>query len=302
VKRNGFSRHNKQRWQCLQCRTTYGWTNQENTRHRTGIWFERWVIEGYGLRQLSFQSGRSIRTMQRIISRSLERSPAEIQPTNTDHILFDGTFIYRRMVGVMVVMDGNRHELIAGAYGLKESYHDLARFFGDIRAQGCHPRSATVDGNTGAILALKSVWPTITIQRCLVHIQRQGLMWCRQQPKRTDAKKLRALFLVVANIHTTEERDHFLRQLASWEERYGGRIASSQETGWVFSDLKRARSMLIKALPHMFHYLNDPAIPWNTNGLEGYFSRLKSRYRQHRGLAQYHRKEYFNWYFYLCRR
>jgi hypothetical protein len=60
--------------------------------------------------------------------------------------------------------------------------------------------------------------------------------------------------------------------------------------------------MLIAALPDMFHYLGDHRIPTSTNALEGYFARLKQRYRQHRGLAAQHREAYFTWYFYLCPR
>src|SRR3989337_4239062 len=75
--------------------------------------------------------------------------------------------------------------------------------------------------------------------------------------------------------------------------------ASAQpERGRVFSDIKRAGSMLLKALPDMFHYLDNPKIPATTNGLEGYFSRLKAHYRQHRGLHPSKRANYFSWYFY----
>jgi hypothetical protein len=70
----------------------------------------------------------------------------------------------------------------------------------------------------------------------------------------------------------------------------------------VFSDLKRARSMLLAALPDMFRYLDDPMIATSTNALEGYFARLKQRYRQHRGLASHHRNAYFRWYLNLCPR
>jgi hypothetical protein len=66
--------------------------------------------------------------------------------------------------------------------------------------------------------------------------------------------------------------------------------------------LKRARSMLLAALPDMFPYLDDIHIPTSTNALEGYFARLKHRYRQHRGLAPHHRDAYFRWYIYLCPR
>ena len=58
--------------------------------------------------------------------------------------------------------------------------------------------------------------------------------------------------------------------------------------------------MLIKALPWMFRYLDDPGVSFTTNGLEGYFSRLKSHYRQHRGLKKEKLNSYFNWYFYFC--
>ena len=88
----------------------------------------------------------------------------------------------------------------------------------------------------------------------------------------------------------------------AWERRFGLRIAQSPETGWVFSDLKRARSMLLAALPDMFRYLDDTHIPRTTNALEGYFGRLKQRYRQHRGLARHNRDAYFRWYVHLCPR
>ena len=124
-------------------------------------------------------------------------------------------------------------------------------------------------------------------------------MWCRQRPKRTDTKKLRELFLQVTSIHTLEAKKHFLARFNSWEKQYGQKIALKQESGWVFSDLVRSRSMLLKALPNMFQYLKYPGIPKTTNGLEGYFSRLKRHYRNHRGLTNLKLNNYFDWYFYL---
>ena len=94
----------------------------------------------------------------------------------------------------------------------------------------------------------------------------------------------------------------FIKKLINWELKYGRLIKNQPERGRVFSDLKKARSMLLKALPNMFQYLDDPNIPATTNALEGYFSRLKSRYRNHRGLAKRKRANYFDWYFGLCPR
>lgn len=200
-------------------------------------------------------------------------------------------------------MDAKTNTIIKGEYGVSEnSISQLTAFFGPLKDRKLSPLSCTTDGNPQAMQVLKSLWPNITIQRCLVHIQRQGLKWCRTYPKRPDAKKLREIFRQVTNIRTKEDRDCFTSYIEKWEEQYGRHIAAQPERGRVFSDIKRARSMLLKALPDMFHYLDDPRIAPTTNGLEGYFSRLKGHYRHHRGLKPEKRKNYFNWYFYLRKR
>ncbi|NQU77471.1 transposase [Candidatus Falkowbacteria bacterium] len=197
-------------------------------------------------------------------------------------------------------MDALSHRIVKGEYDVKEnSEPQLLAFFKPLKDKGLSPKSCTVDGNPQVIRVLRQLWPGIIIQRCLVHVQRQGLMWCRQKPRRTDAKALRRFFRWVTVIETKAEQDQFLKRLLSWEQRYGPRIAEREEKGRVFSDLKRARSMLLKALPDMFHYLDNPSIPSTTNGLEGYFSHLKRHYRNHRGLRPEKRGHYFKWYFFL---
>jgi hypothetical protein len=278
------------------------WKNAHNKYIRQRIWFERWIIEGYTLRQLAAQSGHSISTLRRIIGHWLQHLPtSRIELSTYRYLLFDGTFIDQRK-GVFAVMDTERFCVIYGASEMAEGPRHLHPFCSTLLQHGLVPTSATVDGNPHLIRILRLLWPEILIQRCLVHIQRQGLSWCRQRPKRSDAKHLRRLFLQVMSLHTASDRDRFLSRVHAWERRYGHSIVRSAEKGWVFSDLKRARSMLLSALPDMFRYLDDPSIVKSTNALEGYFARLKQKYRQHRGLAQRHRVAYFRWYLHLCPR
>lgn len=278
------------------------WTNSSNKHQQRRVWFERWIIEGYTIRQLAAQSGYSPRTLRRLIASWLHRPP----PLPADfsacrHLLFDGTSVAHRK-GVFAVMDAARFAVVYAAPEMAEGPTHLQPFCARLARHGLAPLSATVDGNPHMLRLLRRQWPTIRIQRCLVHIQRQGLSWCRRQPKRRDAQRLRALFRQVMAIHTVADREPFVAQVQSWEQRYGPRLAGTTETGWVVSDLKRARSLLLAALPNMFHYLDDPAIPKSTNALEGYFARLKHKYRQHRGLAPAHRSAYFRWYVHLCPR
>jgi transposase-like protein len=215
------------------------------------------------------------------------------------YLIFDGTYL-NRPVSILALMNAGNNMVISGKYGASEnSDRHLLTFFNPLITRGLNPLSCTVDGNPQVIRTLKTIWSSITIQRCLVHIQRQGLMWCRRYPKTVYAVKLRDIFLKVTYIHTREERDNFLALVNEWEEKYGQDISIQPERGKIFSDIKRARSMLLKALPDMFHYLDDPNIPFSTNSLESYFSRLKSHYRQHRGLSKTKLDNYFHWYIFL---
>lgn len=216
--------------------------------------------------------------------------------TLNKYLIFDGTFLHRP-TSIVALMDAGSNQIITGKYGVREnSDKQLLAFFKTLRAEGLNPVSCTLDGNPVAIKAMRTIWPNIVIQRCLVHIQRQGLSWCRRNPKTPASRKLRDIFLGITHIRTGGERDEILELINQWEQRYGQYIKIRPERGRVFSDVKRARSMLMKALPNMFYYLNDPGISFTTNRLESYFSRLKNHYRQHRGLRKKKLDNYFNWY------
>lgn len=255
------------------------------------------------MRQLHLQSGLSIRTLRRIVAYWLERvTPPLGDLSGHRHVVIDSTYIHGRRCAVTVVMDATTNTVIAGRYGLHESRRAMADFCAELAAQGLSPLSITTDGQPKLLAHLRAQWPQTVLQRCLVHIQRQGLVWCRQRPTRTDAQHLRRFFGALTAIRTPPARERWIDRLIAWEQHYGWRIELTPEHGYVFSDLKRARSLLIHALDDMFHYLDNPDIVRHTNGLEGYFSRMKTRYRQHRGLSPQHEQSFFQWHLHLCPR
>jgi hypothetical protein len=301
VKKNGHYANGRQRWFCHICRRSFHWGVRSATHNREKIWFDRFIVEGYSIRQLSDQSGLNQKRLRRIVNYWLTKSPTQDISSleGITNVIFDGTFIKHPKTAV-ALMDAATNTVLEGAYDVREnSRPELATFFLPLAKRGLSPVSFTTDGNPQVIQMLTRLWPNALIQRCLVHVQRQGLSWCRVNPKRADAKALRMIFLDVMSIRTKKERDQLLSRIRDWEEMYGEDIAKAPERGRVFSDVKRARSMLMRALPNMFHYLDHPAIPPTTNGLEGYFSRLKGHYRQHRGLSPEKRNAYFDWYFKL---
>jgi len=240
--------------------------------------------------------------MRRIIRYWLDRPPVStINLARCKYLQFDGTYLKKRHTAIVGIADPNHRSIVIGCYGLKEGERRMEAFCRQLADSGLQPVSVTIDGLKQVQTMLKATWPTVIIQRCLVHIQRQGLSWCRRDPHTAAVKHLRKLFDRVTRIRSTAERDQFITAWQMWEQRFGQPIALRPSRGKVFSDVKRARSLLLYALPHMFCYLEDTQIPSSTNWLEGYFSRLKSRYRQHRGLSPSSCTNYFRWYFHLCK-
>ena len=299
VKLSGKTKQGKQRYQCLKCKSTYLWKQNRAIEDRRYRWFTQWMLEGLTVKQVAKINSISPSTVSRVIQYWLNKQPPKIKDLEkAKYLILDGTYINHR-TGLYVVMDAKDHKIIYGDYGVSETGKHLKTFFEILQQEGLNPFSATVDGSLQQIKYIKEAWEDLIIQRCLVHIQRQGLSWLRQKPKRIDAMKLRDLLLQVLYIKTKQQSDNFKKGFKLWEESFGLELSRSTNRGKVFSDLLRTRTMITNALPNMFNYLDNPEISRTTNALEGYFGRLKQKYRVHRGLSPNKRKSYFKWYLYL---
>ena len=196
----------------------------------------------------------------------------------------------------MVLMDNITSKIIAHKYNIRENYDSAYQMFKGMMDNGLQPKAITIDGNTNVIRALKDVWPDIIVQRCIAHIQRQGLSWLRRYPKLEASKDLRKILLTVTDVKDERGKQAFIKIVRRWEKQYGSLVVSLPSRDKVYGDLQRTRSLVLHALPNMFYYLDDQCIAATTNKLEGYFSRLKEIYRKHRGLSKKHRQSYFAWY------
>lgn len=289
-----------QRYRCKDCNYTYTFHNLKNKESKEKTWFKLWIIEGYSVRQLVSISRHGIWKIKRIISMWLNQSPDEIilNYSEIKYLLFDGTYLKHENC-LMIAMNNQDGKIISEKYCVRENYADAYSIFYELNKIGISPKAITVDGNTSVIRAIKTVWPNIIIQRCIAHIQRQGLSWLRRNPKIPTSKDLRKILLTITEIKNESDRNLFITKFEKWEEQYGEFVRHLPSDHKVFSDLQRARSLIIHAMPDMFHYLNDSSIPATTNKIEGYFSRLKIIYRQHRGLSKNHRQNFFKWYIYF---
>jgi hypothetical protein len=130
-------------------------------------------------------------------------------------------------------------------------------------------------------------------------------IWLTQHPQSEAGMTLRRIVSQLHLITTTLQRDYWMVSLVRWYEQFGSFINEKSYqplTGryWYKHKLvRRSFTVIKKALPDMFHYLDHPRIPKSTNALESFFGHLKGNLNIHRGLTLKHRKNFITWYLYL---
>jgi transposase-like protein len=196
-------------------------------------------------------------------------------------------------------MNAPNQDISAQLYVHKEGFKTAYPWFLQLKQKGLNPLYITMDGEQSIIRAIKKVWPKVKIQRCLYHIQHEGMRWLRSHPVTAAGKELRAILRILPGIKTIKERNLFIQTYRAWLEKYKSFVMSLPQTTNAFKDLKRTRVLIDNALPDMFHYLKNGYVPSTTNALEGFHSRLKSDYQRHRGLIKEHRIQYIRWYCYF---
>ena len=268
------------------------------------VWFKKWVLERQTFKTLNRDSGLSIDTLQRIFYAFLQRSPVvKILKRRSVHLRMDATYFEQFCMLCYQDHDDGYTQLIRFSDG--EHYSEIKEDLDNLIKLGVHIESVTTDGHKSILKAIKKSIPDVVVQRCLVHIQRMCLLWLTRFPKHSSGVELRQLVLMLMKIKTENDRIYWTLELRLWYDRHKTYLQEKtihQQTGryWYTHKLLRRSYFTIKrALPNMFHYIVNPAIPSTTNGIEGFFSHLKNHLDLHRGLTIQHRIDFIKWYVYL---
>lgn len=268
------------------------------------VWFKKWILERQTYQNLSRESGYSRSSLQRLFYEFLAQAPLlKIQNKRTLHMRMDGTYFKQFCLITYQDHSSNYTQLIR--FSEDEKYEEIKEDLANLLRLGLTIDSMTVDGHKGTLKAIREVLTETKIQRCLVHLQRQSLIWLTKRPKHEPAKDLRKLVLMINKITTHNDKIVWLHQFRSWEKTHKSfyqqkSFNQNPDKYWYTHKLLRRTYMYIKsAIPNMFHFLDDEAIPKTTNGIEGFFSHLKNHLDVHRGLSVEHRKNFIKWYIFF---
>lgn len=255
--------------------------------------------------RLSDQSGYSERTLKRYFHIYLSEAPVfSVRPSERVNLLIDATYFSNNLCLVLYRDNTIKYTQL---YRLTDGewYEEIKEDLENLLSMGVQIESITCDGHKSLLKAIRKVCSDVLVQRCLVHIQRMCRIWLTAWPKSAAGIELRQIVNQLHKIGNHQQRDYWIVSLVNWHKQYESYLQEksfSQQTGrywYKHKLLRRSFTVIRKALPNMFHYLDNSSIPKSTNGLESFFGHLKSHITVHRGLSKEHRKNFIKWYLYF---
>ena len=241
-------------------------------------------------------------SLQRLFKRLLSKAPeVVIMPKHKTHLLIDGSYFPNKLCLILYYDHDIRYVQLfrhTNEERFTEIYEDLL----NLKKLGVEVYSVTCDGHKAILKAIKKAYPNALIQRCLVHVKRQARNYLSSTPKTLPAKELLYITMKITTISTQEDCGLWLLKFKAWCDEYEDYVKQksynieSKRYWYTHKNLHAAYSLILNAMPHLFHYIDDPEIPKTTNSLEGYFSHLKDKLMLHRGLRLDAKKNFIKWY------
>lgn len=299
------TKQGKQRYFCKNCESYFTSVRKDVSAQNKFIWFERWILGKQSIRQLSQQSGYSEKTLRNMFELYLQNYPEwEISRREKVNLMIDGTY-FPNKVCLVVYRDFNIRRTLFYRLTDNEWEDEIREDLNNILSLGIEIESVTCDGLSNIIKSVRKTGKQIIIQRCIIHVQREAKIWLTKHPKSDAGRTLRSLASKIHEIKSYDDRDYWLSQFHLWERVFHDYITAKSYSddsprGWYTHKMVRKSYVHIRrALPNMFHYLDNSNIPNNTNSLESFFGHLKQNIALHRGLSLSHYRNYVKWYLYF---
>lgn len=259
-------------------------------------------MERLTYRYLIRDSGYSKATLERKFKNYLNQAPTfQIRMHNQAHLIYDATYFSGDLC-LILYYDKDIKYCQFYRFTSSELYTEIREDLANIKKLGIGIISITCDGHPSILKAINKECPDVITQRCLVHIQRESNIWLRKRPILPVSLELKRIVNLLPRITTYNDKMYWIRIFIQWYKSNQAFINEQKinvDTGrkwYIHKDLRRTAVMISKALPNMFHYLNDPAIPKSTNAVESFFGHLKDTISIHRGLSKTNRKAFILWY------
>ncbi len=298
-------RGGKQRFRCSHCGIFFTHKNRGVSKKNREVWFREWIVGKQTFAQLVAKSGYSERTLKYYFYDYLACYPQwNIQRREKVNLLIDGTY-FSNKVCLVLYRDNTVKATVLYRLTDGEWEEELREDLENLQQAGIVIESVTCDGLSNILKAVRKSSPETIIQRCLAHIERETKIWLTKQPQSEAGYKLKQIIQCLSKITNREQWGYWIVAVVRWYEEYKDFVnektykPDTNRYWFTHRNVRKAFIHIKRALPDMFHYLDNPRIPKTTNGLESFFGHLKQNISLHRGLSKEHYKNYIKWYLYF---
>ena len=243
--------------------------------------------------QLANKYNCSTKTIQRKLdSVKIQQSETAICVAN---VLMDTTYFGRKF-GVMVFKDSLTGQILFKQYVKQETNLLYLNGIIEIKKKGIKVQAIICDGRKG----LLQLFPSIPIQMCNFHQVAIVRRYLTKNPKMQASKELWELTLLLKQT----DKESFAGGLNLWYEKWKTflnerKIDINGKNRYVHKRLRSAYRSLKTNFPWLFTWYDFIAlkIPNTTNSLDGQFSNLKNKLRNHNGLSTERKKKFIDEFF-----
>ncbi len=277
-----------QRYKCVRCgkqfRSKYQLTIDADT-------FWKQYYEGkQTYLQLATQYGCSCKTIQRKIDTIKPKRVTTF--SKVANVIMDTTYFGRKF-GVMVFKDSISLQILYKQYVKYETNKLYIFGIEEIARRGIKIQSIICDGRKG----LFQLFGNIPMQYCQFHQVKTIRTYLTKNPKMQASKELWEHTLLL----TKTDKESFEGGLACWHTKWEcflneRKIGKRGRSRYVHKKLRSAYRSLKTNLPWLFTWYDNIElnIPNTTNALDGHFSDLKNKLRNHNGLSIARKKKFID--------
>lgn len=210
--------------------------------------------------------------------------------------LMDAT-CWGRNWGIIVIKDARKGDVLWLKYIKQERLQDYKQGVEFLENSGFIVDGIVCDGLRGMFQQFSQY----KIQMCQFHQVAIIRRYITNNPKLEAGKELK----VLGKMLTRTDKESFVAAFNVWYEKWESFLKErvcDPETGksrYVHKKLRSAYLSIKRNLPYLFVWYDYPEleIPNTNNALEGSFTGLKNKLRNHNGLSKQNRKRFINEFF-----
>lgn len=235
----------------------------------------------------------STKTIQRYIDK-IQPEVGGVFPAIVN-LLMDTTYFGRKLA-VMVFKDSISGQILYTQYVKQETNKLYLAGIEEISRRGIKIQSIICDGRKG----LLQMFDDTPVQMCNFHQVAIIRRYLTKKPKLQASKELWSLVLLMSRT----DKESFEGGLADWYTKWEDFLNERKpdphgKTRYVHKRLRSAYRSLKTNLPWLFTWYDylELNIPNTTNSIDGQFSDLKNKLRNHNGLSEKRKRKFIDEFF-----